>query len=309
MRPAENIEKLIKALRYEGDAETHKRILANALQALDESQEQKLGPIGPERRKTIMNSRITRTAAAIVIVVGVFVAICYITRDTHSSVAFADVVKQMQQIRTATWTEIGESHPPKNLPQGAIFVGGSHIRRCAYKAPGYERQDTTQTLVDPQTRQPGEYKLVHIIDRNMGKALLLNPRNMTATLNSFEAGAFQNPLCDVFLCPTSNVPLDAQSLGTQEIAGREAIGFRLLKKNDGTYPWSGDITDIWVDAKTRLLVMLETGAADGRWMFRLKDFAFNQELDDSLFSLDPPQGYRMLIPPPESLSVEPPKQD
>jgi outer membrane lipoprotein-sorting protein len=247
--------------------------------------------------------------AAALIIVGVFVAICYITRDTHSSVAFADVVKQMQQIRTATWTEIGESHPPKNLPQGAIFVGGSHIRRCAYKAPGYERQDTTQTLVDPQTRQPGEYKLVHIIDRNMGKALLLNPRNMTATLNSFEAGAFQNPLCDVFLCPTSNVPLDAQSLGTQEIAGREAIGFRLLKKNDGTYPWSGDITDIWVDAKTRLLVMLETGAADGRWMFRLKDFAFNQELDDSLFSLDPPQGYRMLIPPPEILSTEPPKQD
>jgi len=309
MKSVDQLEKTIRnKLSFTADGRLHNRILTEVLAAHEESKQGKSDPLLRNIRRVVMHSRIMKLAAALIIV-GVFVAICYITRDTHSSVAFADVVKQMQQIRTATWTEIGESHPPKNLPQGAIFVGGSHIRRCAYKAPGYERQDTTQTLVDPQTRQPGEYKLVHIIDRNMGKALLLNPRNMTATLNSFEAGAFQNPLCDVFLCPTSNVPLDAQSLGTQEIAGREAIGFRLLKKNDGTYPWSGDITDIWVDAKTRLLVMLETGAADGRWMFRLKDFAFNQELDDSLFSLDPPQGYRMLIPPPEILSTEPPKQD
>jgi len=119
---------------------------------------------------------------------------------------------------------------------------------------------------------------------------------MTAALSSFEVGAFQNPLYDVFLCPTSNIPLDAQSLGTQEIAGREATGFRLLKKNDGTYPWSGDITDIWVDAKTRLLVMLETKAADGGWLFRLTDFVFNQDLDDSLFSLEPPPGYTQTAP-------------
>jgi len=309
MKSVDHLEKTIRnKLSFTADSRLHNRILTEVLAAHEESKQGKSDPLLRNIRRIVMHSRIIKLAAALIIV-GVSVGICYLTRDTHSSVAFADVVKQMQQIRTATWTEIGESHPPKNLPQGAIFVGGSHIRRCAYKAPGYERQDTTQTLVDPQTRQPGEYKLVHIIDRNMGKALLLNPRNMTATLNSFEAGAFQNPLCDVFLCPTSNVPLYAQSLGTQEIAGREAIGFRLLKKNDGTYPWSGDITDIWVDAKTRLLVMLETGAADGRWMFRLKDFAFNQELDDSLFSLDPPQGYRMLIPPPEILSVEPPKQD
>jgi outer membrane lipoprotein-sorting protein len=132
---------------------------------------------------------------------------------------------------------------------------------------------------------------------------------MTAAIHSFEPNLHQNALYDFFFNPPENIPSDAQSLGTKQIGNREAVGFRLQKKTDGTYPWSGDITDIWVDAKTRLLVMLETGAADGGWMFRLKDFAFNQELDDSLFSLDPPQGYRMLIPPPEILSVEPPKQD
>jgi len=42
MRPAENIEELIKALRYEGDTQTHQRILENALQALDKSEEQQV---------------------------------------------------------------------------------------------------------------------------------------------------------------------------------------------------------------------------------------------------------------------------
>jgi outer membrane lipoprotein-sorting protein len=309
MKSVDHLEKTIRnKLSFTADGRLHNRILTEVLAAHEESKQGKSDPLLRNIRRVVMYSRIMKLAAALIIV-GISVGICYITRDTHSSVAFADVVKQMQQIRTATWTEIGESHPPKNLPQGAIFVGGSHIRRCAYKAPGYERQDTTQTLVDPQTRQPGEYKTFHIIDRNAGKALLLNPQEMTAAIHSFEPNVHQNALYDVFLNLPENISSDAQSLGTKQIGNREAIGFRLQKKTDGTYPWSGDITDIWVDAKTRLLVMLETGAADGGWMFRLKDFAFNQELDDSLFSLDPPQGYRMLIPPPEILSVEPPKQD
>ena len=303
MKPTDNITRLIKdKLSFAAGADYRQRILADILAAQAKSESIRLAPATPNRR-TIMRLKITKLAAA-VIVAGVFIGIYCIVGNHPGNIAFGDIVKQMQQVTTATWTEIGESHPPKNLPQGAIFVGGSHIRRCAYKATGYERQDTTQTLVDPQTRQPGEYKLVHIIDRNKGKALLLNPRNMTATLASFEAGAFQNPLCDVFLCPTSNVPRDAQSLGTQEIAGREAIGFRLLKKNDGTYPWSGDITDIWVDAKTRLLVMLETRSADGDWLFRLKDFVFNEDLDDSLFSLEPPAGYTQTAPQIRSVSTQ-----
>jgi hypothetical protein len=289
-------------LHFVAGADFRQRILTDILAAQAKSESIRLAPATPNRR-TIMRLKITKLAAA-VIVVGVFIGIYCIVGNHPGNIAFGDIVKQMQQVTTATWTEIGESHPPKNLPQGAIFVGGSHIRRCAYKAPGHERQDTIQTLVDPQTRQPGEYKTFHIIDRNKGKALLLNPQNMTASLASFEAGAFQNPLCDVFLCPTSNVPRDAQSLGTQEIAGREAIGFRLLKKNDGTYPWSGDITDIWVDAKTRLLVTLETRSADGSWLFRLTDFVFNKDLDDSLFSLDPPAGYTQTEPQIRSLSTQ-----
>lgn len=241
-----------------------------------------------------MKSPITKlAAAAAIIIVAVLIGI-YLFEGSigRTGVAWADVVREMQQIRTATWTEIGEASPPK----GTIRFEGNHIRQCAYKAPGHERQDTTQMLIDPRTKQPVEFKFIHIIDRNVGKALILNPQDKTASIHSFDPKFPQNPLYDVFLNPPENIPSDTQSLGTKQIDNRQAIGFRLQKKDDGTYPWSGDITDIWVDAKTRLLVMLETKAADGSWLFRLTDFVFNKDLDDSLFSLEPPPGYTQTAP-------------
>jgi hypothetical protein len=297
MKPTDNISRVIREkLNFTASAELHQRILADALAARPQSEESRSARGEPNIGRTIMKSRISKLATAAVIVAGVLIGVFYVASNHHGSIALGEVIKEMQQVKTATWTEIGEVKPPQHLPQGAIVVGGGHIRRCAYKAPGHERQDTTQTLADPQTRQPCEFKHVHIIDRNVGKALLLDPQKMTAALGSFEAGAFQNPLYDVFLCPAGKMLPDAQSLGTQKISGREAIGLRLYKKNDGTYPWSGDITDIWFDAQTRLLVMLETKAADDSWGFKLTDFVFNKDLDDSLFSLDVPAGYTMTGP-------------
>ncbi len=295
MRPAENIEELIKALRYEGDGETHKRILANALQALDESQEQKLGPIGPERRKTIMNSRITRTAAAIVIVVGVFLGICYITRDTHSSVAFADVVRQMQQVRAATWTEVYEILAPYN--EENVFVDGlGHVAQCAYKAPGRWRLDMTSTNIRGETKDIEESKCIQIWDFNAGKGLVLDLEKMTASPCSYEPDHGRDYLFRTFLSPKADIPADAEPLGTKQVAGREAVGFRIRLKGDGTDFLMGDVSEIWVDAKTKRLVLAETHDVERRWVSTLKDFIFDQELDDSLFSPELPEGYKDIGP-------------
>lgn len=298
MRSARNIENLIKNLDLDIDTNTKmdRAILGELFEAQENSKKTKSALIVPEIWRTVMKSRITKLTAAAVIIVAMLIGIYLFGGSIDgTSLAWADVVRQMQQIRTATWTETGEASPPKI--EGAIRTAGNHIRQCAYKAPGRERQDTTQTFIDPRTEKPAEFKFIHIIDRNAGKALLLNPQEMTAALCSFDPSLPQNPLYDVFFNPPEKMPSDAQSLGTKQLGDREAIGFRLLKKNDGTYPWSGDITDIWVDAKTRLLVMVETKAADGGWGFRLTDFVFDQDLDDSLFSLEPPPGYTQTAPP------------
>jgi outer membrane lipoprotein-sorting protein len=73
---------------------------------------------------------------------------------------------------------------------------------------------------------------------------------------------------------------------------------------DGTYFWAGEATDIWVDAKTKRIVLVETTGAKGRVTYMLKDFVFDEELDDSLFSLELPEGYKQ-IPPPPIFSISP----
>jgi len=283
----DKIENVVKKMSFKAGPEMNQQIWADVSSKQERAQE----------RRITMNTRIARFAAvAAIITIAVLIGIYLFGGSIgRTGVAWADVVREMQQIRTATWTEIGEPSPPKI--EGTIRIAGSHIRQCAYKAPGHERQDTTQVLIDPRTEQPTEFKLIHIIDRNVCKALILNPQEKTASVHSFDPGFPQNPLYDVFLNPPENIPSDAQSLGTKQIDNRQAIGFRLQKKDDGTYPWSGDITDIWVDAKTRLLVMLEIKAADGSCLFRLTDFVFNEDLDDSLFSLEPPPGYTQTAPP------------
>ncbi|MHC4460306.1 MAG: LolA family protein [Planctomycetota bacterium] len=309
MRPAKNIEKLIRNAAIHSDSEVNQAVLRAFLKELSEAEEQKLALAGPNIRRTIMKSPIAKLAAAAVIIIGVSIGISYIVKDHPSSVALGEVFEAMQQTKTVTWTEINEVHPPKEENEKIISSGNlGHTARCFHKASGHRRREVTAKLRHPLTKIVSEHKHVHIIDRNAGKALLLVPQNMTAELLSFKPTGGKNNMVDAFLNPKVNMPPDADSLGGKEIDGREAVGFRIRKKGDGTDLWSGEITEIWVDVKTKRVVLVETGSADGDWKFILKDFVFDQKLDDALFSLEPPEGYTEIAPSPIS-SLSPPKDE
>lgn len=70
MRPLDNIERLIKKLRYKPTAEAHDRVLDNVLEALEKSKKPKPAINQPNIWRTIMKSQITKlaTAAAVIII-------------------------------------------------------------------------------------------------------------------------------------------------------------------------------------------------------------------------------------------------
>jgi outer membrane lipoprotein-sorting protein len=78
-----------------------------------------------------------------------------------------------------------------------------------------------------------------------------------------------------------------ESLGEKVIDGRRLAGFRLTGR--------GMICDLWGDPKTGLPVRIETSAPGNPnakpsiW----SDFVFNANLDESLFSMEPPAGYKV----------------
>ncbi len=82
MRPAENIEKLIKNTKIDTNAKTDEAVLDDVLKAFEKSKNKKSVTHQPNIRRIIMKSRITKlSAAAVVVMVGIVVVGSYFTKE------------------------------------------------------------------------------------------------------------------------------------------------------------------------------------------------------------------------------------
>ena len=88
----------------------------------------------------------------------------------------------------------------------------------------------------------------------------------------------------------------ADKLPEKEIAGKKAVGFRTKEKIErkrGVDTWT---RIYWVDSKTMLPVHIEvtiesTDPHHGQSRWVLSDIVFDEPIDESLLSTDPPEGY------------------
>jgi hypothetical protein len=78
-----------------------------------------------------------------------------------------------------------------------------------------------------------------------------------------------------------------EPLGEKVIDGRSLVGYRLTGH--------GMICDLWGDPKTSMPVRIENSAPSNPNMKPTicSDFVFDADLDESLFSLEPPAGYKV----------------
>jgi outer membrane lipoprotein-sorting protein len=197
------------------------------------------------------------------------------------ALAFADVAEKLAEVRTATckmcyWGTEGREE--------AKFL----------MAPGFTRFE----LNDGQ---------VLIEDHRQRKCIRLNPDKKLANVWDMDNRivvidelAWENPLemLREEVRDAKNRPDgEVEDLGTKQIDGRAAVGFRfkLKGKNQDT-----DKT-IWADPKTGLPIRIEattTGPGPSVQNSVLEDFRFNVKLDDSLFDVEPPEGYTVQKAPP-----------
>ena len=96
MKPAEKIERLIKKSRYKASPEAYDRALHKFLQAVDAHERQKSALTEPNIWRIIMESRVTKLAAAAVIIIAVLVGIHQIG---GSGVAWAEVVSNIGKVK------------------------------------------------------------------------------------------------------------------------------------------------------------------------------------------------------------------
>jgi protocatechuate 3,4-dioxygenase beta subunit len=95
MRPAENIDKLVKKLHYTARVEVHERILGNVMLALDESDRQKTDLAAPNIWRAIMRSPITKITVAAVLILGLFILTIHLIGSEKK-----DDIKQTDKVAT-----------------------------------------------------------------------------------------------------------------------------------------------------------------------------------------------------------------
>jgi len=147
--------------------------------------------------------------------------------------------------------------------------------QIAFKEPGYLRTSTADGFVTIVHASEGEVKGLNLIPLQKK----YNTFGFSNTPDKHDTGPY------VSLEKLRALPNQAdEALGQKPIDGRTLEGYR-VRETDMT-------TTVWVDPKTGepVRVEMEFPAAPGMNMV-LSDFRFDVQLDDSLFSLEPPAGY------------------
>jgi outer membrane lipoprotein-sorting protein len=208
-----------------------------------------------------MKIRITKLAAAAVIIIAVILGLNFIGGPSKSGLVFADVVQRIRKARTVTFTteiKVGEQ---------VMLIENTR------KEPGLKR-----------ALMPGG--LVLISDLAQKKSITINHSEKQYTERDLENAQIQDFFEDMRTFPDRA----NEVLPKEEMDGRIVQAFRVIEH--------GINAICWIDVQTGDLIRIEgqfPNAPNTRIV--ATDFKFDVELDDALFSLIPPDGYAPKEPP------------
>jgi outer membrane lipoprotein-sorting protein len=209
--------------------------------------------------RTIMQNKQMRLAAAAAIVVITGIVGIQLVSGTN---AYAKVVEEIRNARTLVYTMITQSNKGN----------GETIKvDMAFKEPGHLRTSTIDGYVA-------------IVDAVSGRMISIVPGvgYTPADLKDISNSGAQSPFAAIEAMRKLPAKAD-EKLGEKEIDSIDCEGYKVTQ---------GDLTTIvWLDAKTGEVVQVEQKFASTPGMNRImKNIKFDVDLDDSLFSLEPPAG-------------------
>ncbi|MFZ2147057.1 MAG: hypothetical protein WAV28_07540 [Sedimentisphaerales bacterium] len=97
MRPAENIENLIKNINIDTNARIDKDVLGEVVEAFEKSKGKKTSATEQNIGRIIMKSKITKAAAAAVIIIACLTGL-FLWKSTGSGIALSDVLTRIEQV-------------------------------------------------------------------------------------------------------------------------------------------------------------------------------------------------------------------
>ncbi len=221
----------------------------------------------PKQKKTIsiwriiMKSKIIKFAAAAMIIIAAFIVLYPFTSGT---LTFARVIQPILNAQTAVF-DIIIGDEAAGGPVIHDMVMGSRIRRTLSNMEG----------------------VVSIIDLESGKILALTIPTKEAVYIDLKGlpsiPNYMDRLRNLIAKLQQTPEFTVEELGQQDVAGQKLIGFR------ANHPKA--VITIWANPVTALPVRIES--LEGQMKVICKNMQFDVPLDEKLFSMEVPEGYKL----------------
>jgi outer membrane lipoprotein-sorting protein len=256
MTPEEKIERLIKKINVTPRVQTHDKTLNDALAAQEKWKKEQSANFQPNIWRIIMKNKMTKFAAAAVTIIAVLIGII---QFGNSSIAFGEILTNTRNAKTLTWetTFITKGRKPQ-------------VTRCMTLEPYYMRVE----LEDGR---------VWILDHSQGKTLVLDPNRKLALISSTAKKSLY--VYNTFKNFTNMEGFLVEEVGQKQIDEKSSIGFRLTKEDKSQQ------MVVWADIETKLPILIEETRTDAQ-SFITSNIVFDVKLDETLFSMEPPEGYK-----------------
>jgi hypothetical protein len=274
-----------------------------------------LACLDPQRMALLVNRRRFVTQAVIfavsaAILACVWLGISDLGSHGRGSAAFAEVLQQIAKAKTITWkTTYYLRHVSKDKQKTWLTT---ETKTCAYKSPGLYREVTMD--------DKNQVSEVSIKDHVKKKELLVFPQEKKAILNDLSPGDY-NPFG-----PFDWIKEELQEPALQWVEKRKTPAgevniFRHAFRSkvngiDRSY-------DFWIDQATKRLVELHIPGSDffdpetdparntlpgESWNMTVlgdkqHEIVWDAALDDSLFRLEPPEGYTLEVQRREEIEI------
>ena len=225
--------------------------------------------------------RIAKFAVAATVLMALGIVLFWTTVGSSTNIAFADVAKALDSLRSATYDFTSEM---KNPMDGTTITTNS---KGFFLAPSLERVEMSISTGSAENKG----STILILDCLAAKGLTLAPDQKLAiriNISSTEkstggtASMFETVRRLVREGSTGSGE-NVESLGEKEIDGRVAVGFRTRNN-------MADMI-LWADPQTARLVRVDYERLSAGGHGVMSNLRYDMDLDPSLFSLEPPAGY------------------
>ncbi len=245
------------------------------------------------------------------IVVAGLIALSIVFSSPSVNVAYADVVGEIDKAKTVQYLETRTSYSPQRK-----LHGPTEVIKVTILGRSRERKEIVSVtkgdpLPDGAVWSMPKVGLVSISDCAHGKYVSLDTNSKTfGVIQGFVSISPDNgsistskpaPAPEVdFYKRIREFPADqAKRLPPKEVDGKEAVGFRTVettKRKQGLDTWT---RTYWIDPDSSLPTRIEVDFAStapnrGHTKWVLSNIVFDNPIDESLLSTDPPEGYKVV---------------